>query len=136
MQASKAFVASFRAIERDPGRTPSPDELLRADESRQQWLASLTDWERQTGNLLMHCDDAHIGATLRMFESPDAQSIRASIGKKSAEIDRLFTQLDELDQLAIHVVREASRESRGAVWVPVDRVWNLLRRIADRLSKP
>ncbi len=135
-RASKDFVTSFRKIERDPDRTPPTDELQRADQSRQRWLAALAEWERQTANLMMCCDDAHIGVTLRSFETPDAHAIRTAIGKGPGDIDRLFAQLDELDRLAALTVRGFVRESRGAWWVPLSRGWAMLRRIAYRLTRP
>ncbi len=135
-RTSKEWIESFRIIRRVPRDSTTPDERPHAEASRQQWLAALAEWERRTAQLLVRCDDAHIGATLRSFEHPDAQAVRVAVGKEQAEVDRLFAQLDELDRLAVMTVRGVMQESRGHVWTWLSRGVTLLRRIVHRLSQP
>lgn len=135
-RSSKEFIESFRKMRQAPNGSPTPDELPHAKESRQRWLAALAEWEHHTAHLLVRCDDTHIGATLRSFEQPDAQAIRAAIGKGQAEVDRLCAQLDELDRLAVITVRGVVRESRDNGWAIFSRGADMLRHIVHRLSQP
>jgi len=134
-RTSKEFVQAFRLLLTDAAGAPSEEAVRRADQARLAWLSALRQWEEATARLLMWCDDAHVGAKLRRFEQPDALAVRTAIAKGHAEVSRLFAELDDLDRLAVEIVRQFVRETPSWWWLRLGQAVNFLQRITDRWSR-
>ena len=135
-RTSKEFVQAFRQLEpQAPGAQPS-EGIPRADQARAAWLSAQRRWEKATAGLLVWCDDAHVGASLRHFERPDALAIRAALAKGQAEVTRLFAELDGLDRLAVETVQQFLHERPPWWWLRLSQGVGFVRRITYRWSRP
>ncbi len=135
-RTAKDYVDAFRSIEPRAEANPLSATARRADQARTAWLSAQRQWEEATAGLVVWSDDAHLGASLRHFEQPDALTIRAAIGKGQGEVTRLHAQLDALDRLALQVGQRFMHETPAWWWRKLSQGAGFVRRITHRWSRP
>lgn len=135
-RAAKEYGDAFRSIEPHTDAGPPSEAVHRADQARTAWLSAQRQWEEATARLLVWSDDAHLGATLRRFEHPDALTIRTSIAKGDTEVARLHAQLDGLDRLALQIAQRVMHETPAWWWRRLSQGVRFVRSITHRWSRP
>lgn len=135
-RTAKDYVDAFRSIGPRADAEQLSATASRADQARATWLSAQRRWEEATARLLVWSDDAHLGASLRHFEQPDALTIRAAIGKGQADVTRLHAQLDALDRLALQVGQRFMHETPAWWWRKLSQGVGFVRRITHRWSRP
>jgi len=134
--ASKNFITSFRALNRVQVDVGDDEHLRRAEAARESWLRASREWSAATAQLLARWNHPDLGVMIRRFEQPDAQAIRAAIGKSPSDVETLFLRLDELDKEAVNAARRLLQVSPSWWWARVNGARTFVGRILAQWSKP
>lgn len=134
--ASKNFITTFRALDRGHADVGDDERLRRAEAARESWLRASREWSAATAQLLARWNHPDLGLMIRRFEQPDAQAIRAAIGKCPSDVETLFLRLDELDKEAVNAARRLLKESPSWWWARVNGARAFVGRIVAQWSKP